>query len=61
MNIDRALEKMDRTTRDIVKMDIEVFKRKNDYKALKEAVAIICNYCDEDEEEVAQMVKKLTK
>ena len=61
MNLERALEKMDRNTRDIVKLNIEVFKRRNDYSALKEAVAIILNYCDEDEEEVIQMVKKLAR
>lgn len=61
MNLERALEKMDRNTRDIVKLNIEVFKRRNDYNALKEAVAIILNYCDEDEEEVIQMVKKLAR
>ena len=59
-SVERALERMDRTTRDIVKYDVQLYKKTGDFKYLKEAIAIIQNFCDEDEKTVIDMVKRMS-
>lgn len=56
MDIEKALSRMDSTSRDIVKADIAMFKRSGDKKYLDEAVAIIKNFSDDDSETIKRLI-----
>lgn len=56
MDIDRALNKMDKTTLEIVKYDILLYKRDRDTKKLEEAIALIMQYSDASSDDVEKTI-----
>ena len=56
MDIDRALDRMDKTTLQIVKADLLLYKRDHDTKRLEEAIALIMQYSDASADDIEKTI-----